>query len=48
MADDWVIIGPDGRVGDKTTFLGLVKSGALTHDEMTSEDSISAFTAMPP
>ena len=38
MADDWVIIGPDGRVGDKTTFLGLVKSGALTHDEMTSED----------
>ena len=38
MADDWVIIGPDGRVGDKATFLGLVKSGALTHDEMTSED----------
>jgi ketosteroid isomerase-like protein len=38
MADDWVIIGPDGRVDDKATFLGLVKSGALTHDEMTSED----------
>ena len=38
MADDWVIIGSDGRVGDKATFLGLVKSGALTHDEMTSED----------
>jgi ketosteroid isomerase-like protein len=38
MADDWVIIGPDGRVGDKATFLGLVESGALTHDEMTSED----------
>ena len=38
MADDWVIIGPDGRVGDKATFLGLVRSGALTHDVMTSED----------
>lgn len=38
MADEWVIIGPDGRVGDKATFLGLVASGALTHDEMTSDD----------
>src|SRR5688572_21212290 len=38
MADDWVIIGPDGRVDDKATFLARVKSGALTHDEMTSED----------
>ena len=38
MADDWIIIGPDGRVGDKATFLGLVRSGALTHDVMTSED----------
>jgi ketosteroid isomerase-like protein len=38
MADDWIIIGPDGKVGAKATFLGLVRSGALTHDEMTSED----------
>lgn len=38
MADDWVIIGSDGRVGDKATFLDSVQSGALTHDEMTSED----------
>ena len=38
MADDWVIIGPDGRACDKVTFLKLVKSGALMHDEMTSED----------
>ena len=22
LADDWIIIGPDGRVGDKSTFLG--------------------------
>jgi ketosteroid isomerase-like protein len=38
MADDWTIIGPDGRVGDKKTFLDLVRSGELTHDVMTSED----------
>ena len=38
MADDWVIIGSDGQVGDKATFLASVKSGALTHDEMTSQD----------
>ena len=38
MADDWAIIGPDGSVSDKPTFLGLVKSGALTHDVMESDD----------
>src|SRR5262249_57580228 len=38
MADDWTIIGPDGKVGDKANFLGLVRSGALTHDVMESED----------
>ena len=38
MADDWTIIGPDGSVGDKRTFLQLVESGALTHDVMESED----------
>jgi len=38
MADDWTIVGSDGSVGDKATFLGLVKSGALSHDVMTSED----------
>lgn len=38
MADDWIIIGSDGRMGDKATFLELVRSGALTHEVMTSED----------
>jgi len=38
MADDWAIVGSDGRVGDKAGFLALVRSGALTHDVMTSED----------
>ena len=38
MADDWTIIGSDGSLGDKPTFLGLVRSGALSHDVMTSDD----------
>jgi ketosteroid isomerase-like protein len=38
MADDWTIIGSDGSVGDKAMFLGLVRSGALSHDVMTTED----------
>ncbi len=38
MADDWTIIGSDGSVGDKATFLGLVKSGELSHDVMESDD----------
>lgn len=38
MADDWTIIGSDGRRGDRATFLGLVESGALSHDVMESAD----------
>lgn len=38
MADDWTIVGPDGSVDTKESFLGLVKSGALTHDVMESHD----------
>jgi ketosteroid isomerase-like protein len=38
MADDWTIIGSDGSVSDKASFLALVKSGGLTHDIMESED----------
>ena len=38
MAEDWAIVGPDGSVGDKATFLELVQSGALTHDVMESAD----------
>jgi ketosteroid isomerase-like protein len=34
MADDWTVISPDGNVIDKATFLGLIKSGVLTHDDM--------------
>jgi len=38
MADEWAIVGSDGRVGDKTTFLALVRSGALIHDVMETHD----------
>lgn len=38
MADDWTIIGPDGSVDDKSTFLELVRSGKVTHDVMESHD----------
>src|SRR5262245_66123394 len=34
MSDDWMVISPDGNVIDKATFLGLIKSGVLTHDQM--------------
>ena len=38
MADDWTIVGADGTLTDRATFLGLVRSGILTHDVMTSDD----------
>lgn len=38
MADEWAIVGPDGRVDGKSRFLELVRSGVLTHDVMESHD----------
>jgi ketosteroid isomerase-like protein len=38
MSDDWTIIGSDGGIIDKATFLGLVSSGTVTHDVMESDD----------
>jgi ketosteroid isomerase-like protein len=38
MSDDWVIIGPQGNVIDRARFLGVIKSGDLTHETMESED----------
>jgi ketosteroid isomerase-like protein len=37
MADDWTIVGSDGSMFDKATFLGLIRSGALSHNVMESE-----------
>ena len=39
LADDWVIIDPDGGFIDRARFLGVIKSGMLTHDLMESEDA---------
>ena len=38
LADDWVIIDVDGGIIDKARFLGVVESGALTHEMMESDD----------
>jgi ketosteroid isomerase-like protein len=38
LTDDWIIIDPDGGVIDKARFLGVLKSGALTHEQMDSDD----------
>lgn len=39
LVDDWIIIDPDGGIIDRTTFLGVIKSGALIHDMMDSADT---------
>ena len=38
VTDDWIIIGPDGEIVDRARFFEVIKSGALTHDLMESED----------
>jgi ketosteroid isomerase-like protein len=38
VSDDWIIIDPKGEIVDRTRFFEVIKSGALTHDMMESED----------
>lgn len=38
MADDWIIIGADGRTITRDRFLSVVRSGALIHDVMESSE----------
>ena len=38
VADEWVIIDPNGDIVDRTRFFEVIKSGALTHDMMESEN----------
>jgi ketosteroid isomerase-like protein len=38
LADDWIIIDPDGSIIDKARFLDVIKSGTLTHEMMESSD----------
>ena len=39
LADDWIIIDPDGDIIDKARFLDVIKSGTLTHEVMESDDT---------
>ncbi len=39
LADDWVIVDPDGGIIDKERFLEIIRSGALSHELMESSDS---------
>jgi ketosteroid isomerase-like protein len=38
LTDDWIIIDPDGGVIDRARFLDVIKSGALTHEQMDADD----------
>src|SRR5580765_2486881 len=38
VTDDWIIIDPNGEMIDRARFFEVIKSGALTHDMMESED----------
>ena len=38
MSEDWVIIGTEGGITSKESFLDFVRSGDLLHDKMDFED----------
>jgi ketosteroid isomerase-like protein len=38
MAEDWIVVDADGHVTDRAAFLGIIRSGALTHQAMTLEE----------
>jgi ketosteroid isomerase-like protein len=38
LAENWIIIDPDGGIIDKVRFLSVIRSGALTHQAMDSQD----------
>jgi hypothetical protein len=38
MAEEWIIIGPDGSITPRAAFLQLIRSGELTHDVMESHE----------
>jgi ketosteroid isomerase-like protein len=40
LAQDWTIITPEGNELDRSTFLGLIKSGDLSHEAMEFTDTI--------
>jgi ketosteroid isomerase-like protein len=49
LADDWIIVEPDGGMIDKARFLGVIRSGALSHESMESTDlrvRVYGYTAL--
>ena len=38
VTDDWIIINADGGIIDRERFLGVITSGALTHEMMEPDD----------
>ena len=38
VADDWIIIDPNGEIVDRARFFEIIKSGSLTHEIMESDD----------
>ncbi len=38
VTDDWIIVDPNGEIVDRARFFEVIKSGAVTHDMMESED----------
>ena len=38
VADDWIIVGSDGKIIEKDRFLEVIKSGALTHHAMRFDE----------
>src|SRR4051812_44427043 len=38
VTDDWAIIGADGEITYRARFFEVIKSGALTHNAMESDD----------
>ena len=38
LADDWIIVDPDGSIIDKARFLDVIRSGALSHESMENTD----------
>ena len=38
VVDEWIIIDPNGDIVDRARFFEVIRSGALTHEMMESED----------
>ena len=39
MSDDWVIVGTEGGITSKASFLQFIESGDLTHSRMDADES---------